>query len=100
VVNAIFTTAAQHFATGWTLGRLHSTSRGVFLRHNVHTAGRGTFAEAADLLKHFGDHAVSEARRRAGQSRNLGNVVHFCRWREVERMIFTLDQTAAVGLVH
>jgi hypothetical protein len=70
------------------------------LRHNVHTAGRGTFAEAAELLKHFGDHAVSEARRRAGHSRDLGNVVHFCRWREVERMIFTLDQTAAAGLVH
>jgi hypothetical protein len=70
------------------------------LRHNVHIAGRGAFAEAADLISHFGDHAVSEARRRAGRSRDLGNVVHFCRWREVERMIFTLDQTVVAGAVH
>jgi hypothetical protein len=70
------------------------------LRHTVHIAGRGTFAEAADLLSHFGDHAVSEARRRAGRSRDLGNVVHYCRWREVERMIFTLSQEAASGLIH
>jgi hypothetical protein len=70
------------------------------LRHNVHIAGRRAFAEAADLISHFGDHAVLEARRRAGRSRDLGNVVHFCRWREVERMIFTLDQTAAAGAVH
>jgi hypothetical protein len=58
------------------------------LRHNVHIAGRGAFAEAAELLTHFGEHAVSEARRRA------------TRWREVERMLFTLDQKAAAGLVH
>lgn len=70
------------------------------MRHNVHIAGRGAFAEAADLIAHFGDHAVSEARRRAGRSRDLGNVVHFCRWREVERMIGTLGQEAAAGAVH
>ena len=70
------------------------------LRHNIHTAGRHAFAEAADLLAHFGDHAISEARRRAGRSRDLGNIIHFCRWREVERMIFTLDQKAVAGLVH
>jgi hypothetical protein len=70
------------------------------LRHNVHIAGRGAFAEAADLIARFGEHAVSEARRRAGRSRDLGNVIHFCRWREVERMIGTLDQEAAAGLVH
>ncbi|HEY0150159.1 MAG TPA: hypothetical protein VGB70_14305 [Allosphingosinicella sp.] len=70
------------------------------MRHNVHTAGRGAFAEAAELLSHFGDEAVGEARRRAGRSRDLGNVVHFCRWREVERMIGTLAARAPAGLVH
>jgi hypothetical protein len=70
------------------------------LHHNVHITGRGAFAEAADLISDFGDHAVSEARRRAGQSRDLGNVVHFCRWREVERMIGTLGLEASAGLIH
>ena len=70
------------------------------MRHNIHITGRGAFAEAAELIARFGDHAVSEARRRAGRSRELGNVVHFCRWREVERMIGTLGQEAAAGLVH
>jgi hypothetical protein len=70
------------------------------LRHNVYTAGRGAFAEAAELLARFGEHAVSEARQRAGRSRDVGNVVHFCRWREVERMIFTLGQRAAAGPLH
>jgi hypothetical protein len=70
------------------------------LRYHVHTTGRGAFAEAAELLSRFGDHAVSEARRRAGKSRDLGNVVHFCRWREVERMIGTLAAKAPAGLVH
>jgi hypothetical protein len=70
------------------------------LHHNVHITGRGAFAEAADLISDFGELAVSEARRRAGQSRDLGNVVHFCRWREVERMIGTLGLEASTGLVH
>ena len=70
------------------------------MRHNIHIAGRGAFAEAAELIARFGEHAVSEARRRAGRSRELGNVVHFCRWREVERMIGTLGEEAAAGLVH
>jgi hypothetical protein len=70
------------------------------LRHDVHTAGRFVFTEAADLMSRFGDHAVSEARQRAGRSRTLGNVAHFCRWREVERMIGTLGARAADGQLH
>ena len=70
------------------------------MRHTVHIAGQGLFAEAAELISHFGDHAASEARRRAGRSRDLGNVIHFCRWREVERMIGTLGLEEGAGLVH
>ena len=70
------------------------------MNHYVHTAGRGAFAEAAELLSNFGEAAVSEARRRAGKSRDLGNIIHFCRWREVERMIGTLAAKAPAGLVH
>ena len=38
-----------------------------------------------------GAFAGSEAAARAGRSRDLGNVVHFCRWREIERMIELLS---------
>ncbi|HZG08248.1 MAG TPA: hypothetical protein VEZ70_04615 [Allosphingosinicella sp.] len=70
------------------------------MHYHVHTAGRLVFAEAADLITRFGVHAVSEARLRAGRSRAVGNVAHFCRWREVERMIGTLDAKAAEGALH
>ena len=31
---------------------------------------------------------------RADRSRDLGNVIHFCRWREIERMIDALSATS------
>ena len=70
------------------------------MRHNVHIAGRGAYAEAEELIDRFGAFAGSEAKLRASRSRELGNVVHFCRWREVERMIGTLAADAVAGLVH
>ena len=48
-------------------------------------------ADAADLIARFGTFAASEAAARADRSRDLGNVVHFCRWREIERMIELLS---------
>ena len=50
-------------------------------------------ADAADLIARFGDHAALEAAARAHKSRGLGNVVHFCRWRQIERMIQLLSTT-------
>ena len=44
-------------------------------------------ADADELISRFGDYAASEAARRANHSRSLGNVVHYCRWRQIERMI-------------
>ena len=70
------------------------------MQHCVHITGRGAFAEASELIDRFGDHAVSEAKARASRSRDLGNVVHFCRWREVERMIGTLGEEEPEGAVH
>lgn len=64
------------------------------------TYDRSVFDDAAALIAAFGDHACFEAAARAEKSRGLGNSVHFCRWREVERMIATLSETAAVGTVH
>ena len=50
-------------------------------------------ADAADLIARFGAYAASEAAARADRSRDLGNVIHFCRWREIERMIDVLCAT-------
>ena len=100
VVNLAFTIAAQQFRNGYPLDEPYNDTPGGILRHDIHITGQGAFAEAADLMAKFGDHAVSEARRRAGRSRELGNVIHFCRWREVERMIGTLEREDSEGLVH
>ena len=54
-------------------------------------------ADAADLIARFGDHAAGEAAARARRSRGLGNVVHFCRWRQIARMIELLSATDPAG---
>ena len=41
--------------------------------------------------------AAAEAAARANHSRGLGNVVHFCRWRQIERMINLLNTDATSG---
>lgn len=56
--------------------------------------------DAAELLTLFGAEAATEAAARAARSRTLGNHVHFCRWRQVERLIAVLDTGAAAGTVH
>ena len=70
------------------------------LHHIVHIANHSDLAEAADLIARFGEYAASEAQLRASRSRDVGNYVHFCRWREVERMIGTLQGEAATGPLH
>lgn len=70
------------------------------MRHHVHLAGREALADASDLIDRFGDFAISEAAIRAHRSRSVGNFIHFCRWREVERMIAMLRDDAVVGAVH
>jgi len=57
----------------------------------VYIADRGSAADAAELISRFGDFAASEAARRAAESRSLGNVVHYCRWRQIERLIALFD---------
>lgn len=55
---------------------------------------------AHELMTLFGDHAMLEAAQRADRSRALGNVVHFCHWRQIERTIEILSVPHAVGTVH
>ena len=60
------------------------------MQNHVHLPDRAAAADAAELIARFGVHAAGEAAARADRSRGLGNVVHFCRWRQIERMILLL----------
>ena len=57
-------------------------------------------ADAAELIRAFGEEAGSEAAARADRSRDLGNHIHFCRWRQIERLVVLMSIPRAVGTVH
>ncbi len=63
-------------------------------------ADRRSYDDAAELMRMFGEHAGHEAAMRADRSRDLGNHIHFCRWRQIERMIVLLSIPEALGTVH
>ena len=70
------------------------------LRNHVHLPDRAAIADAHDLIGNYGAEAENEAARRAGHSRSLGNVVHYCRWRQIERMIALLSGGRAGSTLH
>ena len=51
-------------------------------------------------MTRFGEYAASEAAVRADRSRDLGNVVHFCRWRAIERLILLLAAGRGTDTIH
>ena len=62
--------------------------------------GRRTVRDMAELVDRFGAEAVLIAASRARDSRNAGNVLAFCHWRQIERVIAALDCGEPGGLVH
>ena len=62
--------------------------------------GRLALADASDLIERYGDDAGFEAAARAERSRDDGNVVRFCHWRQIERVIATLSSEDVTGTVH
>ncbi len=63
-------------------------------------SGRPALADAPQLIERFGDDAGLEAAVRAEESRDSGNVVRFCHWRQIERVIVALSSREARGSVH
>lgn len=57
-------------------------------------------ADAVALIALLGTEAGCEAASRADRSRTLGNHIHYCRWRQIERLIDLLSVQHAVGTVH
>ena len=73
---------------------------GKALENHVHLPDRAAAADVAELIARFGTFAASEAASRADRSRDLGNVVHFCRWRQIERMILLLTSDRGQHTIH
>lgn len=63
-------------------------------------SGRAALADAAKLIEAYGDDAGFEAASRAEHSRDAGNVLRFCHWRQIERVIATLSCEEVRGTVH
>lgn len=55
---------------------------------------------AQQLIAEYGADAGFEAAERADHSRQVGNHIHFCRWRQIERLILVLATDEPVGTVH
>ena len=61
---------------------------------------RVALSDASDLIDRYGDDAGFEAAARAERSRDDGNVVRFCHWRQIERVIATLTDEEVRGTIH
>ena len=74
--------------------------RGGPVRHEVYVVDRAAFTGATELMARYGAFAQEEAANRADKSRSLGNVVHFCHWRQIERAIEMMNCGVASGSIH
>lgn len=58
------------------------------------------YNDAELLISSYGDEAGLEAANRADKSRSLGNHLHYCKWRQVERLCILLSIDQSIGTVH
>jgi hypothetical protein len=70
------------------------------MEHLPYLADTREVADANELIRAFGEEAGSEAAARADRSRDLGNHIHFCRWRQIERLVVLMSIPRAIGTVH
>ena len=66
----------------------------------LYLSDRTLVTDAMWLIGSFGADAADEAATQADRSRALGNVVRFCRWRQVERLVRLLAADTPTGTVH
>lgn len=62
-------------------------------------ADRAMLDTAIALIADHGAGALLHASMRADASRNQGNVISFCQWRQIERLIAALN-SGSTGTVH
>ena len=58
------------------------------------------YSDAELLISNYGEEAGLEAANRADKSRSLGNHLHYCKWRQVERLCVLLSIDQTIGTVH
>ncbi len=58
------------------------------------------YSDAERLITNYGNEAGLEAANRADKSRSLGNHLHYCKWRQVERLCILLSLDETIGTVH
>lgn len=68
--------------------------------HMPYLADQAQVADAHELMRRYGEDAGFQAASRAQSSRDLGNTAHFCRWRQIERLIVLMSVNRAVGTIH
>jgi hypothetical protein len=97
MVKKPFTSSVRLAASSCALGK---GQRRICVHTMPYVADRAMLADATDLIAQFGGDAPFEAAARADRSRDLGNVLHFCRWRQVERLVAMLTADEVIGTVH
>lgn len=65
-----------------------------------YVADHRVLTDAVELMTRYGDDAGFEAAARADQSRDVGNYLHFCHWRQTERLILVMSIDRAIGTIH
>jgi hypothetical protein len=68
--------------------------------NDLFIACRNSVADAQELIREFGGEAALQAAVRAEKSREAENILKFCHWRQVERLIDALAADAPQGTVH
>jgi hypothetical protein len=91
VVKKRFTISVRERATRAVQQTVTAQRKPVFLVQNPFVADRASALDAARLIAELGDEAAAAvAAGHAEVSRDRGNVVHFCRWRQIERLIVAM----------
>lgn len=62
--------------------------------------GRDSLDDAQQLIRDYGAEAALQAAVRAEKSRECENILKFCHWRQVERLIDALANEEPSGTVH
>ena len=63
-------------------------------------ASRNSLSDAQELIREFGGEAALQAAMRAEKSREAENILKFCHWRQVERLIDALGVDEPQGTIH
>ena len=63
-------------------------------------SGRKALDDASALMDAHGGEATDVAARRARESRSKDNIVRYCHWRQIERVITVLESPDRRGMIH